>query len=229
LDEETLARWHGQVDRGVVVLERDFSFSDRKVLDIGSSYGNTLLYWAAGSVGVELRPECIQFLSRFGYRTVALNVEDEFELDERFQAVYCNNLIEHLVAPHLLLANAFAVLEEGGLLALGHPVTPVYPVDQLWAAVGRKGWLAQEHINFFSCRGIEHCLERAGFRVVRQYARPFDRLGVDRIPALSRILGAFSTHCLTVCQKVGGYKYPAKRLQAFDPQWARGLKVFRPH
>jgi SAM-dependent methyltransferase len=227
LNEKTLLRWHGKTLRNVKLLEKDFSFCSKKVLDIGSGYGNTLLHWSKDSVGIELQKECKEFLSKYGYKTISVNVEDSFEITEQYEAVYSNDLIEHLVAPHLFLARIHHVLREDGLLALGHPITPIYPIDQLWLQLGYNGWLAGEHINFFSTVGIKHVLERAGFRVIKQYVKPFDRLGTERIPALNSVVGALGIHCLSVCQKVSDFKYSPKRLLEFQPEWAKELTKFQ--
>jgi len=227
LEEENLLKWHGKVNRNVVLLERDFAFSSKKVLDIGSSYGNTLLYWAEGSIGIEIQDSCRQFLSHFGYRTISTNVENSLNTDTTFEAVYSNNLIEHLVAPHLFLARIYSLLKDGGLIALGHPITPIYPFDRIWAALGYKGMFAVEHINFFSTLGIEYWLKRSGFEILKQYSKPFDRIGVDRLGFLNKAIGAFSLHALTVAKKIDGYKYPSKRHRMFDPSWGSDLDVFR--
>ena len=220
LDEKLLLKWHGKLNRNVVLLERDFGFSSKTVLDIGSSYGNTLLYWGKDSIGVEINDSCRQFLSHFGFRTIATNVENSLNTDTTFEAVYSNNLIEHLVAPHLFLARIYSVLREGGLIALGHPITPIYPFEKIWAGLGHKGSFAAEHINFFSTLGIEYWLKRSGFEILKQYSKPFDRLGVDRLGFLNKAFGAFSVGALTSSQEDGiGYKYSPKRHRMFDPTW----------
>ena len=86
LDEQNLQKWHGKISRNVEILDRDFDFTRKRVLDVGSYYGSTLLYWSKGSVGLEVQKECQQFLSAFNYLTVSVNVEDDLRLGNSFEA-----------------------------------------------------------------------------------------------------------------------------------------------
>jgi SAM-dependent methyltransferase len=228
LTPERAQKWHGQTLRYVQFLVRDFGFDQKRVLDIGCHLGNSLLYWGPGSEGVDVTTEVQQFLAAFDIRVYLLNVENGFDaIATRYDAIYTNNLIEHLVAPHLFLVRLHALLQPGGLLALGHPLTPDRPFGRLWQRMGRNGWLASEHINFFSPAAARLMVERAGFRVLRQYLSPFERTGLDRLPLIRAICEQAATQVLTVCQKIDGYRYPAKRAAAFDPAWAADCQELR--
>lgn len=228
IDKKLLLKLFRKVPRNVVLLERDFSFCNKRVLDIGCNYGTTLLYWRKDSIGIEIEDSCRKFLEHFGYVTISTNVENSFGIDEKFDAVYSNNLIEHLIAPHLFLVRIYSVLRKGGLLALGCPIVPIYPVHKIWSLLGYKGPFAQEHINFFSALGTEWMLKRAGFDVIKMYFAPFERIRLEKLDFINKCLGSFSIHMLIVAKKIEGYRYFSKRKKMFDPGWAKDvLNIFR--
>src|SRR5262249_5250562 len=108
-----------------------------------------------------------------------------------FEAIHSNNLIEHLVAPHRFLVGCRRLLHPDGLLALGHPVVPPRGVASVWRALGVRGWLASEHINFFSPATVRLMLARAGFDVVEQFSPGFLRLG----PTVARLSVPVGVSC----------------------------------
>lgn len=207
------------------LLIKEEAFSEKKVLDIGCSYGQTLLHWGTGSEAIEVNQRMAEFVEALGRKVHRINVEDgmrELE-DSSFDAAYANNLLEHLLSPHLFLLDLHRILKPHGILAVGHPVVPAWPFDKILALLGFKGWLTSTHIAFFSPRTARLTLERAGFLVKRQYFSPLLRLSAWA----GRIKAPFATHCLSVCRRIDGFKYPEKRSEIFDPSWASRLKHFR--
>lgn len=216
---EILAKYYTCIPVTVQLLIGKYSFDSMKVLEIGSNYGSYLLYWGETSEGIEVQPHMAKFTEALGRRTYILNVEDGFTdviPMESYDAISTNNLIEHLVAPHLFLARLHRLLKPGGFLAIGHPVVPPVWIRSIWKRLGYKGWLAVEHINFFTPTTIKLMLERSGFRVVDQYFPGFARIH----PIVSRACVRLGVQCLSVCQKIEGFKYPSKRIHEFDPQYA---------
>lgn len=207
--ERILAKFFSKEPRLVRILKKNHNFDAKKVLDIGSSYGQSLLHWGKGSAGFDVSEHFISFLQSLGQTVYTGNVEDGFSdvPSQHFEAVFTNNLLEHLVSPHLFLVRLRNVLASNGLLAIGHPVVPPWPINICWKTLGFSGWLASEHINFFTPATVKLFLERSGFQVVKQYS--------------------VSVHCLSVCRKVDTYSYPPRRLQEFDPSWAEDLQELR--
>mgnify|MGYP001029270004 CR=1 FL=1 len=221
-----LSKFFGSVPIAVKILTRNHGFDEKKVLDIGCSYGLTLLYWKEGSEGVEIQERLSKFVDSMGIKVHKLNVEEGFQglKEGGYDAIYTHNLLEHLVAPHLFLMRLHKLLKPGGILAIGHPVVPPSPFRELLGLLGYKGWATVEHVNFFTAKTSKLTLERAGFEVMRQYR--FRRL--YRIPILRDIVGSIWVSCLSVCKKQEGFKYNKKRTAEFDPCWAApDLKHFR--
>lgn len=228
--EEIIRKYFSEVPTYVKILVTKYSFDEKRVLDVGCSYGHTLLYWGPGSEGVEVDGRAVSFLNALGVKVHALNIEDGLgELKpESYDAVFANDIIEHLVAPHLFLVRLHRLLKPHGLLALGHPIVPPWPMRRLWTMLGRRGWLGSEHINFYTAETSRLMLERAGFRVISKHASWL----ATRTPIVGRLLDSIMAgighHCLMVCIKVDSYKYPSKRRTIYDPSWAvEDLKHFR--
>ncbi len=212
----------------VKILTENHQFHIKKVLEIGCSYGQTFLYWAEDSEGIDIQPQMIKFLQSLGKKIHNLNAEEEFSnfSSESFDAVYSSNLIEHLLSPHLFLAKIHSLLKPSGLLALEYPLVPPLPFRWIWKTLNKAGWLAAEHINFFTLETSRLMLERAGFKVIKCYG--FLKLNSYPFkPILSKLGLWCGEHTLCVCQKVNNFKYNPKRLAVFDPDWAPELKYFR--
>lgn len=218
--ERILRKFFAKVPRVVRLLTKEYSLQTKKVLEIGCSYGQTLMWWGPGSSGVEVFERSAAFARALGLKVHALNVEEGFgDIQETFDIIFTNNLLEHIVAPHLYLARLNALLNSGGMLVVGHPVVPSVVTRWLWKAFGYNGWLAGEHINFFTPATARLTYERGGFRVVRQYCSGFGRWRF-----LNWLVRPFAIQTLTVCRKIDGYRYDSPWI--FEPSWASDLKRF---
>lgn len=226
-DSAQVAEKHFATVRPIVrYLWSRYSFGERRVLEIGSSYGDHLLFWGPGSEGIELQERQARFTEAMGFPTHRLNVEDELQRlpAQSYEAIHTNNLLEHLVAPHLFLARCYHLLGEGGLLVIGHPVIPGGASRWVWSAAGLNGWLAGEHINFYTPDTVRLTLERAGFEVMEQLSPGFLRVH----PLASRLALPIGAGCYSLCRKRPGYRYSQKRLAEFDPSYCRDdVAVFR--
>jgi SAM-dependent methyltransferase len=224
--EEILRQHFARMRAVVPYLCEQYSFATLKVLEIGSTYGPHLLFWGAGSEGIEVQAERATFTTSLGFPAHRLNIEDGFGHLKAgsFDAIHTNNLIEHLIAPHLFLARCYRLLRMGGILAIGHPVVPPRASRWFWRMLHREGSLATEHINFFTPTTIKLTLERAGFEVVEQFTPGFLRIH----PSLARLILPLGPSCYSIARKKAEYRYPAKREALFDPALFRDdLKVFR--
>jgi SAM-dependent methyltransferase len=224
--EEIIGKHFGSLLPMVRHLRSTRGMADRRVLEIGSAFGQHLLHWGPGSEGVEIQSEPAGFTEALGIPTHRFNVEDGFaELpSESFEAIHTHNLIEHLVSPHVFLAHCFRLLAPRGLLVIGHPVVPPRIGRWAWEAFGIRGWLAVEHINFFTPATARLTLERAGFGVLEQLAPGFLRIG----HAVARRATSIGPTCYSICEKLEDFAYPEKRLAEFDPSPFRDvLGVYR--
>ncbi len=188
------------------------------VLDIGCGYGQHLVQFGPGSAGVDAIERNVAFCDALGMEVELANVEDGLpDFGRPFEAVFCSNLLEHLVAPHLFLLRLRAQLGERGRLFIHVPTMPPLPIVD-WAirrAIGHNGYRASEHINAFTPRTLAFTLERAGFVVedsvfVAARAQPVLRWAEP----LFRELGI---SVLAVARPDPAFGYPEKRVAAFAP------------
>lgn len=213
-------KFFNRVPNSVNLLVKECDFHTKKVLDIGCFYGQTLLYWGENSEGVDVSEKAIRFLKGLGINGYNFNVENDFNLlqDKKYEAIHCNNLIEHLVAPHLFLTRLYSILDANGVLAIGLPVVPSF-ISFLWKKINFRGWLADDHVNFFTLETIKLTLERAGFKVVGQYSPGLYKFS----SLLSKLCVKFTPHCLLICKKNNDFKYDKTRNSKFNPLWASEL------
>lgn len=211
------------IPNSVKILINRYAFDQKKVLDIGCSFGWSFLYWGKDSEGIELYGPAIEFLEKMKRKIYPLNVENNFDeiRGKKYEAIYCNNLIEHLIAPHLFLLRLNNLLETHGILAIGVPVVPS-KFSFIWENLGFRGWLAKQHIGFFTFETMKLTLERAGFEILEWWSP-----GVYRFSKfLSRVLVRRMPHILFICKKNENFKYDEIRPLDFNPCWAEGIENF---
>ena len=224
---QILNEWFNSIPTLVKIVVEKYQFDKKKVLDIGCTYGNSLLYWKENSEGIEMQDHMVKFLRALGRTVHKINVEDGFSdlKEEGYDAIYAAALLEHLVAPHLFLLRLNPLLKPDGLLAISYPLVPPSIFQNFWqVVVGYKGWTDSTHVNFFTARDSKLMIERAGFKVIKQHVPAF-----YRIPLFKKIDNVFlpiGMSCLSICQKITNFKYPKKRFYQFDPSWAPDLKKF---
>ena len=97
-----------------------YRLNEKKVLDIGSAWGEFLIHFGPGSKGIEVMPESVKFSRAIGLNVSEYNFEDEWrENPETFDVVWCSNVMEHVIAPHLLLRRFHDALKPDGLILFG--------------------------------------------------------------------------------------------------------------
>ncbi|MBA2450102.1 MAG: methyltransferase domain-containing protein [Chloroflexi bacterium] len=195
----------------------------RAILDIGCGYGPHLVQFGAGSAGLDAVEQNVAFCRALGLEAHLANVEDGLpDLGRRFDGVFCSNLLEHLVAPHLFLLRLHGQLVDQGRVFIHVPTTPPLPIlDRLIKrTIGHNGYLASEHINAYTPRTLQFTLERAGFVVedlvfvgarghwLLRWGEPlFRELGIS---------------VLAVARRDPAFAYPEKRVAAFAPRFVEG-------
>ncbi len=108
---------------------------------------NVLSIGAGGEIGDHLTGEC----ERLGIRVTQLDIDPdrgadvvadicEWSSPEPFDAVVCSEVLEHLYAPHLAVANMWASLRAGGRLILTAPfVFPIHSAPHDYFRYTRHG------------------------------------------------------------------------------------------
>jgi 2-polyprenyl-3-methyl-5-hydroxy-6-metoxy-1,4-benzoquinol methylase len=157
------------------------------VLDIGA---------CAGALLLRLRDKGFGDLTGTDLDTTRFNLPDatflKLELNQRFseefttkfKLITCTDVIEHLDSPRNFLAEACALLEEGGYLALSLPNVAFWEgrckfllKGELWG-FGEKNYRLQRHISPITFDQMRMMTQEIGFEVVEvgtggSFATPF--------------------------------------------------------
>ena len=186
---------------------------DKKVLDLGCGYGEYMQLFGKGSVGITTTPHEVEFGAARGIDIRLGNVEriEELALPKDFDAIWANNLFEHLLSPHGFLMRLKPLAKPGATLILGVPVIP--RIASLMHAPKFRGALAHAHINFFTRESLRLTVERAGWRV--RAIRPF----VTSSPLMDDAAGFLMPHLYVVAENDALFRYHEKKLK----EWQDGL------
>ena len=196
-----------------------YRLNQKKVLDIGSAFGEFLIHFGAGSKGIEVLPESVRFEKAIGLNVDEYNFEDEWREDsESYDAVWCSNVLEHVVAPHLLLRRFHDALKTNGLVFIRVPTIPsnwsYLKLNKLF--LGFLGYEAIQHINAFTRKTAEFTIERAGFKIIESNIfLPENRM-------FNKIFNIFLKDALSFITVVGQkipFEYHQKRPEVHNPKW----------
>jgi SAM-dependent methyltransferase len=142
---------------------KEFNLGDKKVLDIGCSYGEFLAKFGVGSVGLTVSVKEVEWGQMNNLNIQIGNIEEGFDTEEKFDVIFANNIFEHMLAPHLFLLKIKKFLKEDGVLILGVPSVPyVFPLIKLRRF---SGSLSPAHVNFFTRYTLNKTVEYAGWEI----------------------------------------------------------------
>lgn len=143
------------------------------ILDAGCGHGtfSELLYRNGYKImGIDISSTAINQAATekpgITFKRAPLDEDMLFIEDEYFSAVWCSEVLEHIIGIHSALKNINRVLVQGGLLVL---TTPYHSrIKNLAIALfgfERHYDPYSQHIRFFTKKSLTTCLENAGFRV----------------------------------------------------------------
>ncbi|HRY62340.1 MAG TPA: methyltransferase domain-containing protein [Candidatus Paceibacterota bacterium] len=187
-------------------IRSKYSLSEKRVLDIGCGYGEYLLFFGKGSVGLTTDEEEIKFGKdnklniKFGN---AEFLEESLSGDEGFEAIWANNLFEHLLSPHSFLMKLKNSSEGDTKLILGVPVIP--SIYFLTGINKFKGAFASNHIGFYTRMTLRLTIERAGWVV--EDIRPF----IFYNKYLDFLASFLSPHLYVIARNNTNFIYPSKK------------------
>jgi len=139
----------------------------RRVLDVGSNVG--LFCAAAHSLGllaqgIEIGATlCNHARQRFPHLQFHCTSLEAFETDERFDGIYCSEVIEHTLDPLMFARKLRTLLAPGGVLYLTTPAAGEY----LESGIPWRNLSAPDHKIYFDRNNIGPFLRKAGFTAVK--------------------------------------------------------------
>ena len=140
-----------RAERLYTSLARRLPRRTSRVLDFGGADGRLMLPFrdrGHDCFVVDYAPECVDGVTRLG-----TTLEDVDE-SERFDAVVCSHVVEHLADPFAVLCSLCERLTDGGVIYVEVPM-------EIW----RKPPLHPEpvtHVNFFTADSLRYLMARAG-------------------------------------------------------------------
>ncbi len=174
--------WRTAPRRALLPHLVNYRLDQKRVLDVGCSFGQALAFFGQDSVGFDYEVEGVEFArDRLGLDAHIASVfgHELYDIAPRrgFEAVWFCHVLEHLNAPHVALMRLRQTLQDGGLLFLSVPVIPAWWVGAVWRGLfcarnrfrywSPLTYESSDHINGFTPATVRFMAERAGFRVER--------------------------------------------------------------
>lgn len=193
-------------------IVKDFSLGSKKVLDLGCGFGEHLVFFGEGSVGITTDAEEVAVGKSRGLNIRQGNaefLEEIFKDRENFEVIWANNIFEHLLSPHAFLMKLKNISSEKTTLILGAPVVPAI---YFLAKLNRfRGSLASNHINFYDKKTLILTVEAAGWKVKKIRSPLF----LNNI-FLDKIVSIFSPFFYIIAENNLDFKYPEKKYSEWE-------------
>lgn len=188
-----------------------YSLETKRVLDLGCGYGEYMQRFGPTSVGITTTPEEVEYGKTINRDIRLGNIEylsDCLSKDERFDVIWCNNILEHLLSPHAFLVKLKQFAGPDTMLMIGTPMVPFFPV--LMKLPKMSGALASPHINFFTKKTYHLTAQFAGWSVAS--TRPF----LFKNQLLDESINTIAPHLYLIAKNNATYKYPPKKLHEWE-------------
>ena len=141
--------------------------SGKRVLDVGANIGffvESCRLLGLESRGIDINEGLVREAKRsFPRCDFAATALEDFAPDDRFDAIYCSEVIEHVIDPTRFASRLRALLNQGGIVYLTTPSSDEYLSGQtVWRDLG-----APDHKLYFDCRNIDPFLRKVGFSRIK--------------------------------------------------------------
>lgn len=192
-------------------------------LDVGCGHFVHLQNFAPGSVALDAR----SMSPPREYHFVKWNFLDEISdalaaegHPSQFPVIWCSDLFEHVLSPHLFLLNLRRALTDNGVLFLGVPLVNRLAITRFQTRTNWInlfcGFLSQDHVNFFTFETIKHTARFAGLEVEAWYS-PF-------LPMKRPIMTGIEPVTVLVLRKIPDWNYGPKAYKRLDSEGRMGWK-----
>jgi len=164
-----------RLERVVVKLLHDMkikkitSFKRRgRILDVGCGSGELLSHlkervWEV--YGVDTSEVAYKLAKRkIGQRVFNCELKDCQFVDQYFDVITLNHVLEHMLDPNEELRNIHRILKDDGVLLLSTP-----NIDSLQFKISKEKWFgidSPRHLNIYSPKTVKLILNKNGFRIL---------------------------------------------------------------
>jgi len=163
---------------------KKYDLGKKIVLEVGVGRGQDFIHFGQGSYGIDDDKERIKFCTSIGLKNlICCNVEEDLPVpDDYFEAVWCSNILEHVLSPHYLLRRLYNKLRRDGLLFVGVPLIPASKILEKFIRIYMPtGYRQESHINAFTKRTVEFFIIRSGFEVLESGLFPFSNVHQEHL------------------------------------------------
>ena len=154
----------------VLDFAKKYGKEESKVLDIGCGGGTFLEYMKKNNYkvyGVEPALNLKSMLEGKGITAYTSSIFDT-EINEKFDVVTLNNVLEHIENPDLVVKRVNELLENDGLLVIKVPNDFNMIQEEANRFVHNKNWWVcyPDHLNYFSKDSLSKLVEDCGFEIL---------------------------------------------------------------
>jgi 2-polyprenyl-3-methyl-5-hydroxy-6-metoxy-1,4-benzoquinol methylase len=139
----------------------------RRVLDVGANIGffvESCRLLGLQARGIDINEGLVREARRcFPQCDFSATALEEFAPDDHYDAIYCSEVIEHVVDPAAFASRLFGLLNQGGILYLTTPSLNEY----LSGDTVKRDLGAPDHKLYFNRRNIVAFLTKTGFAKIR--------------------------------------------------------------
>ena len=158
-------------------------------LDLGAGDGTYLKFLSEKSIGLDVRENLDKKIFRWNF-----NSEIPIQYQNKFDLVWCSNLIEHVLRPHEFLLSIKNFLAPNGLVIISCPNT--LPRNPLIF----RGTYFGDHVNFFTLTTLKLTTKYSGYEIVHACTPSFGKF-------LSKFAFIAPT-ILVVARPIENFQYP---------------------
>lgn len=166
---------------------RRLRLDEKRTLDVGCGFGQCLVHFGSGSVGLDIVEEKVAFARSLGLDAMRCDLDKGLDGlgARRFEAIWCSDVLEHLHAPFSLLCQMTDHLEEDGILVNYVTVRPGNALVRLaWRRfLGFEPYRATTHHYQFTLPTVRFLLEKAGLRLVGRIVPGIRNDALNRLAA----------------------------------------------
>jgi SAM-dependent methyltransferase len=121
--------------------------------------------WGWKAIGTEIAPHCVTYAREELGLEVYQGDLTQLSLDQQFDVVALNHILEHVADPVAQVQAARAVIREHGLLYVGVPNHRSF--DARRQGLEWEGWALPWHFYHYTPTTVRRLLEQCGFWVTR--------------------------------------------------------------
>ena len=161
--------WKGLVYRRFFVYPVIRKYCKGRVLDVGCGTGQFVKYHQ-NAKGVDVNGDCVEFCKKQGLDVISMDYDQLPFLDNCFDTIVLDNVLEHIAEPTPLMNECYRVLTSKGRVIILVP--------------GEKGFERDDdHKKFYDHRELCDLASSNRFAVIKNISLP--------IPKLNKRLSAF--------------------------------------